>query len=170
MSKITIPISEVQIGGSLFNFYYNNCILRSDVAKETNSINATAIADFNLSIGEVGSILNNGGEVEEYLMSVKGPIALLDQDVPEGLPNRLTLDGTAQEIPKQFKNWLVPGAEIWIKDDQTEIIFYTNPFAGNQEKYLKGSEISIINQISAQVNILTIEDSENETSTGWTKL
>lgn len=170
MSKIEIPIAEVEIGGALFDFYYNKCMIRSDVVKETTDTTATAIDNFDLSITDVADILAEGGEVSEYLMAVRAPIALLDTDVPVGLPKRTTLDGTATEVPKQFKNWFVPGAEIWKKDDDTEIIFYTNPFAANENQYLTGSEISIINAISPSVTILTITDAEIETATGWEKL
>ena len=82
----------------------------------------------------------------------------------------MTLDGSAVEVPKAFKHWILPGADIWKKDDDTEIMFYTNPFAGNVSKYLKGSEISIINDIGSTVNILTILDAEALVVTGWTKL
>lgn len=170
MSKVTIPLIAVEIGGTLNSWYYNNCVLRSDVVKTTDDVNATAADSFEFSLADVASILAEGGEVSEYLMAVQSPIALLDTDVPEGLPNRLTLDGTATEVAKQFKNWLVPGAEIWVKDDDTEILFYTNPFAGGVSQYLKGSEISIINSIAGTVSILTIANAELETSTGWTKL
>lgn len=170
MAKITLPIEEVQNGGTLHDWYYDEAIIRSDINKKTDGVNATAEGTFNLTLGNVGSILANGGEVESYLMAVHAPISLLDTDVPEGLPKRTTLDGTATEVVKQFKNWLLPGAEIWKKDDNLEILFYTNPFAGNVSQYLKGSEIAIINDIHATVNILTIADAQLLVETGWTKL
>jgi len=166
MSKIEIPIAEVEIGGSLFNFYYNNAIIRSDVQKTTTDTLATASDNFNLSISEVASILAGSGEVYEYLMAVRAPIAILGANVPVGLPKRLKWDATV----KTFNDWFVPGAELWEKDDNTEIIFYTNPFATNAASYLLGSEISIINQIGASVTILTIADAQAVTASGWTKL
>lgn len=170
MSKITLPLSAVVIGGALQDFYYNNCVIRSDVNKSNDGNNVIAENGFDLSIAEIGAILSNGGEVENHLMAVKAPIALLDIEVPEGLPSRLTLDGTATEIAKQFKNWLVPGVEIWKKEDDTEILFYTNPFAGGVTTYLKGSEIKIIYDIDNSVTVLTIEQAQDEVTTGWTKL
>jgi len=170
MSKITLPLTAVETGGALNSFYYNKCVLRSDVSKTNDGVNVIATDSFSFSLSEVASILNNGGEVSEYLMAVRAPIALLDVDVPVGLPKRLTLDGTATEVAKAFKNWLVPNAEIWVKDDNTEILFYTNPFAGNPSDYLLGSEIKLIFDISAQVTVVTIEDAEAEVVTGWTKL
>lgn len=170
MAKIILPIAEVQNGGTLHSWYYDEAIIRSDVNKKTDSINATAEGIFDLSLGNVGSILTNGGEVEAYLMAVHAPMSLLDTEVPDGLPKRMTLDGSAVEVPKAFKHWILPGAELWKKDDDTEILFYTNPFAGNVFQYLKGSEISIINDIHATVEILTIVDAEILVATGWTKI
>jgi hypothetical protein len=168
---LEIPLIEVEIGGSVFNYYYNNVILRADVVQTTTNGTATATGNISPDIAEVNSILTAGGETFEYLMAIKANIALLDTDVPDPLPNNKTLDGTATEVLKTFSGWLVPGAEIWKKDDNTEILFYTNPFAGNPSSYLKGSEIKIINDINpAQIDILTIEAAEIETATGWTKL
>lgn len=167
MSKIQIPIANVQTGGSLFNWYYNNCIIRSDVSKSTDDNFAYAEDNFNLSIAEVTSILTTGGEVEQYLMAIEADIAILSTNVPSGLPNRLKWDGTV----KKFNDWFIPGAEVWKKDDNTKILFYTNPFASNQDKYLKGSEIKAIYEISpALIDVLTITQAQVEVSTGWTKL
>jgi len=170
MTKIILPIAEVQNGGTLHGWYYDEAIIRSDINKKTDAVLATAEGIFNLSISDVGTILANGGEVEAYLMAVHAPMSLLDTEVPEGLPKRMTLDGSATEVPKAFKHWILPGAEIWRKDDDTEIMFYTNPFAGNVSQYLKGSEIALINDIHATVEILTIADAELLIATGWTKI
>ena len=170
MSKIIIPIDAVKIGGALNSFYYDNAILRSDVITLTDETNATADGVFDLSIADVGSILDALGDTEGYLMAVQTPIALLDLDVPDPLPNNKTLNGQAVEVFKKFSDWFNTGAEIWKKDDDTEIIFYTNPFASNESSYLKGSEIAIINDIGGTVNILTIAQAEAETATGWTKV
>lgn len=170
MSKITIPKTETDIGGSMNTWFFNEALSVSNILKSTENGTQKIEGLIDMSISDVASILAALGEVEEYLMAIKAPIALLDTDVPVGLPNRTTLDGTATEVPKQFKNWLVPGAEIWKKDDDTEILFFTNPFAGNANSYLKGSEIKIINDISGSVNALTIAQAEVETASGWTKL
>ena len=171
MSKITLPIAEIEIGGTMQTWHYDNALIRSDIIKTTENGTAKVEGTIDMSINDVGQILTAGGEVFGYLMAVKAIIGILDADVPDPLPNNKTLSGTAEEILKKFSGWLVPGAEIWKKDDDSEILFYTNPFAGNQDKYLKGSEIKIINDISpANIDILTIADAEIETATGWTKL
>ena len=171
MSIIKIPIAEVEVGGSLQSFYYDNCVIRSDVSKITDDVWATATDNFDLSIGQVNSILLAGGEVYEHLMAVKAVIGIMDFAVPSTLPNYLKLDGSATFVAKNFSDWLVPGVEIWKKDDDTEVLFYTNPFAKNETNYLTGSEIKIINDISpANIDILTIANAEIETATGWTKL
>ena len=170
MSKVKIPLTEVEISGSLQSWYYNNAILRSDVMKSTDSTYAYASDSFQLTISEVGNILNAGGEVEEYLMAVKAPIAIMNTDVPSTLPKYQKLDNTGSLVAKKFSDWLVPNAEIWKKDDDTEVIFYTNPFAGNVSSYLKGSEIKVINDLGATVNIMTVADAQSEVASGWTKL
>lgn len=166
MSKITIPIDSVKTTGALFALYYDSLGLRSDVNKSTNETQAIAEGVFKMTITELDSILVEGGEVEGYLMAVRAPKVLLNEDVPVSLTNSVKWDGTA----KTFNDWLVPGAEIWEKDDNTEILFYTNPFAGNESKYLKGSEIKTILIDTGATNVLTIEEAEALTASGWTKL
>lgn len=167
---VRIPRTAVEIGGALHDWYYNKCLLRTEVNTATDDTWATAEDGFILSIAEVNNILIAGGEVEGYLMAVRAPIALMDISVPDTLPNHRKLDATASLVAKAFSDWLVPGSEIWLKDDNTEVLFYTNPFAKGTTEYLKGSEIKIINDISAQVICLTIADAQVLTATGWTKL
>ncbi len=161
-----MPIAEVQTGGSLEILYYDSALIRSDVLKSTNETEAIAEGVFKMSIAEVNSVLAAGGEVEGYLMAIRAPKSLFDTDVPVGIPNRLTFNG----VVKTFDSLLVPGAEVWLKDDDTEIILFTNPFAANESSYLKGSEIKLIHDISGAVNAITVEDANTETETGWTKL
>ena len=89
MSKLTIPLSAVNVGGALHNWYYNNCVLRSDVVKSTDDNNAYAIDNFNLNWNAINILLGNSGDIEFYLMAVHANIALLGDNVPDGLPNRL---------------------------------------------------------------------------------
>lgn len=168
MAKLTIPLATVQKGGAFENWYYNNCILRAgQIGLQTDDTNAYAIDSFNLGETQLLALLSNGGEIEEYLMSIHAPYSLLNQDVPVGLPNRLAFDDTV----KKFKNWIVKGAEVWIKNDDSEICFYTNPFALNQANYLKGSEIEIIKNIApSQIDILRTSDVQVLVETGWTKV
>ena len=165
MSKVTMPIAEVQKGGSLENLYYDSALIRTNILKSTTETEAIAEGVFKMTITEVNSVLTAGGEVEGYLMAIKAVKSLFDEIVPAGLPKRLSFNGVA----KIFDSWLVPGAEVWLKDDDSEIIFYTNPFAGNENFYLKGSEIKIIHQMP-DAEAITIEEAENETASGWTKL
>jgi hypothetical protein len=168
MAKLTIPLATVQKGGAFEDWYYNNCLLRSgQVILETDDTNAYAVDTFNLNETQLLALLSNSGDIEEYLMGIHAPYSLLNQDVPVGLPNRLAFDNTV----KKFKNWIVKGAEIWIKDDNSEICFYTNPFALNQNNYLKGSEIELIKNIApGQIDILRISEVQILVETGWTKV
>lgn len=170
MSKVTIPSQHVQTGGALFDWYYDNCVLRSDVVKTNDGANAVAEDNFQLTRAEVVNILLNNGEVEKYLMAVRANMALMDEDVPVTLPNNQSLDGTGAWVSRTFSNWFGRGAEIWIKDDNTEILFYTNPFAGNEDQYLKGSEIRILNQLTEVTNVLTIAQAGTLVASGWTKV
>jgi hypothetical protein len=170
MGKIQIPSEAVEIGGSLNTFYFDKAMLRSDVVKTNDGETATAEDNFDLTIGEVGSILAAGGEVLEHLMAVRAPIVFFTQLVPIDLPNSQKYDGSGDLTNRSFSDWFNTGAEIWIKDDKTEMLFYTNPFAGNSSSYLKGSEVSIINDISGSVQIKTITEAEAITVTGWTKI
>jgi hypothetical protein len=170
MVKLTIPLSAVSVSGALFNWYYNNCVLRSDIIKGIDGANVTAEDSFSLTFAQINTLLTNGGDAEFYLMAVHADIDLLGDTVPVGLPNRITYDTSGGQIAKTFNNWLVPGAEFWKKDDNTEILFYTNPFAGNEDKYLKGSEIKLIDDLANCIGILKISDAEALVATGWTKL
>jgi len=165
MSKIIIPIAEAEPGGSLKDLYYKLAVIRTDIKKSTTDTEAIIEGLFKLSIAEVNSILVAGGEVYGYLMAIRAPKALFNAVVPDGLPNRLTFNGAS----KTFDSWLVPGAEVWLKDDDTEIILFTNPFAGNEASYLTGTEIKIIHSMPGVVAI-TVSSANAETAIGWTKL
>lgn len=170
MSKVTIPSAGVQVGGTLHDWYYNNCVLRSDVVKTNDGINAIAEDNFSLTRAEVNNIMTAGGQVEKYLMGVRANMALMGDDIPSSLPNYKTLNTSGVWVAKTFSNWFSPGAEIWIKDDNTEFLFYSNPFAGNEDKYLNGTELVILNGLTNVINVLTIAQSEALTASGWTKV
>lgn len=165
MSKVIVPKAATDIGGALNTWFFNEALSRSDVNKKTVNGNQEIEGLLTLSIENIGDILNETGEVYGYLMAIQAPIAILELDVPFGLPKNVYFDSE----PKPFRAWFSYGAEAWIKEDQSEIIFYTNPFAGNADLYLKGSEIKVINDLQT-VNALTIEDAQVITAEGWTKL
>jgi len=172
MSKIEIPIISVESGGPLFGFYYNNCTLRSDVVKVTSDVLATASDNFDLSMAEIDAILDESGEVYEQLMAIRVTnMRFRDSPVPDTLPNWNKFNGVGDEVHKSFSEWLVPGAEWWMKDDKSEFIMYTNPFAGNADKYLTGSEIKIIEQINPIfVSVIKTSEVAAIVATGWTKM
>ena len=171
MSIIKIPTTAVEVpGGAVFELFYNRAVLRTIVIKSEETIedilHSVATGVIQLEIGDIDDILDAGGEVFQHLMAVRAPRALLNQEVPEGIPERLKWDGTV----KTFNDLLEVGAEIWEKNDNSQNIWYTNPFAGNENVYLTGSEMKIINDIDPQVDILTVADADAETASGWTKL
>jgi hypothetical protein len=165
MSKVIVAKTATDINGALNTWFFNEAISRSDVTKTTVNGNQEIEGSLNLSILNIGDILAESGEVYGHLMAIQAPIAILELDVPFGLPKNVYFDGAA----KPFRAWFSYGAEAWIKDDQSEIIFYTNPFAGNEDLYLKGSEIKVINDLQT-VEALSIEEAEAETASGWTKI
>lgn len=171
MAKLTIPLSVVQAGEAFADWYYNNCILRaSQVALTTDETNAYAVNSFKLGWNAINTLLANGGEMEEYLMAIHAGIDLLADTVPDGCPNRMTYNTSGAQVPKTFNNWLVPGSDFWKKDDNTEILFLTNPFAGNEDKYLKASEIKLIADLPNTIEILKQADAMALLLTGWTKI
>lgn len=171
MAKLTIPLSAVQNGAPFFGWYYNNCILKSSqISLTTDVTNAYAINSFNLAWSAINTLLTNGGEMEFYLMAVRANIDLLADTVPDGCPNRMTYNTSGIQVPKTFNNWLVPGSDWWKKDDDTEILFLTNPFAGNEDKYLKASEIKLIDDLPNTISILKQSDAMTLVSSGWTKI
>lgn len=166
MSKITVITDTIKTGGSLKDWNYDNVLVRSDVSSLTQNGNTIINGLIDMDIADVGQILAQGGEVEEYLMAIIAPKTLFGDIVPDGLPKRLTFNGET----KTFDMWLVPSAEVWLKDDDTQIIFFTNPFAGNEGSYLTGSEVKLIHDISAQVRAITVGAANELTATGWEKL
>ena len=71
MSKITIPSAEIKTDGSLFSWYYDNCISRSDVITTNDGTTVTAEGDFNISWDEIKAILDAGGDAEGILMAIR---------------------------------------------------------------------------------------------------
>jgi hypothetical protein len=170
MTKLTFPLSVVEVGGALFNWYYNNVQLRSDVTKSSDASNAYAVNNFGLTFNAIKTLLTNGGDVEFYLMAVHANIDLLGDTVPDGLPNRMTYNISGTQIPKTFNYWFNTGSDKWKKDDNSEIVFLTNPFAGNEDQYLKGSEIKLIEDMPNTIEILKYQDALDLVDSGWTKI
>jgi len=150
--KIIYPITEALPGGNLHNFDYE-LRMDSDLVIQKNGSNIEIInGNIELSISQIGQILANGGEVEDYLMVVKAPIAGLVNDVADGLPDRLKPVQGGTEIRK-YNDWLTPG-NVWT--NATHFYFLTITVAGT---YLKGSEIKILNDL-ANVDVLLTTDPE----------
>lgn len=149
---ITYPIVEAIPGGNLHSFDYE---LRMDsslkIQKSGNDIKIIN-GTIELSIAQVGQILANGGEVENYTMVVKAPIAGLNSAVAAGLPDRTKpIEGGTQV--RQYNDWLAP-SNVWM--NETHFYFLSVTVAGT---YLKGSELAILNGLTG-VSVMLTSDPE----------
>lgn len=171
MAKITIPLSSVQITGTLHDWFYNNVQLNSEISNQPsggnlmiNDINATN--KLVLSQVQILNILTAGGEVEEYLAGIRAPNSLAGVTVPSGLPDHETII----ENPKNFEQWISNRAELWTEDAGDEFIFYTNPHARSRDEYLTASQMEIIRQLNTtDITILTVAEVQAVVASGWTK-
>lgn len=177
--RFTVPTPAIQKGGSLEDFYYDLLIGRSDLSKISDNGNTIVQGGLVLTVSQVNQILQAGGEVEQYLMAVKSDIALLGNDLPDGLPNRTTLDEVGAAEIRKFKNWFDTSAEVWKKDTDDKIYFLTNPIGTSTNKYLLGSEILILfdsfgggspSVIDRNLEVHTIAEFQAEIATDWTQV
>jgi len=167
-----MPAVEAQVGGSLHTLALDLTIVNTEVSRTTEGDNLiiddeNASAEQKMSPDEttILSILTVGGQIEDYLHGIRAPISIATEDVPEGVPIRTNKFGTV----KKFVDWFLPGAEVWKKDDNSEVIFYNNPnpSAGT---LLTASESELIRQIdTATYSFMTVEEVTAEVANGWTK-
>jgi len=175
MAKIILPISSVQTGGNLKNWFQDRVdvnteltVNRSNGSVIINDINASTEQKIVLTQQELLDILAESGEVEEYLAGIRMPKSFGTTDVPSGLPFRLNVI----DVVRKFKDWFLDGAEVWFENSGDELIFYTNPAGGlaSISEYLKASEMEIIRQLDTiNITILTISEVQSTVATGWTK-
>lgn len=177
--KFTVPTTAIQKGGALEDFYYDLLVGRSDLTKSATNGSTIVEGELILTVAQVKQILTASGEVEQHLMAVKADIAILGNDVPNGLPSRTTLDELAALEIIKFKNWFDTSAEVWKKDTDDKIYFVTNPIGTSINKYLKGSELLILfnsfggqspSVIDRNLNVNTIAEFQTEIGTGWTQV
>lgn len=176
MTKIIIPVDSAKNGGNLYTLIDDLSNLNSQVSKTRDNgnliINDNTASDAQKILIDQSillSILNEGGEVEEYLMGIRIPNTFANTDVPIGLPWRKNVLGTT----RKFRDWFLDGAEVWIEQAGDEFIFYTNPAAGlaSPSEYLKGSQMEIIRQLdTANITILTVDEVQAVVSSGWNKV
>lgn len=175
MTKIVIPI-EAATGpsGSLFDLVNNVGNLYNEVTKIPDSVNFTmddvgASPDQKLVINEsnILSILATGGDISAYLFGIRAPISSALIDVPVGVPLRTNILGEV----KLFKDWFLPGAEVWQNSSLGEIIYYNNPNPSGSPDLL-ASEAELIRQIDISAySFLTISEVETIVAgSGWIKL
>lgn len=171
MAKLTIPLTAVQIGGNLRDWFYNNVVLNSEITYKPEGANLVVNDDFAtnklvMNQQAIINILAEGGEVSEYLAGIRAPNTLGAVTVPVGLPERTNILGQTVN----FLNWFSNKAELWVEDVGDEFIFYTNPFAGSVDKYLTASQMEIIRQINTgTITILTVAEVQAVVESGWTK-
>jgi hypothetical protein len=175
--KITLAVDSAKNGGNLYTLVDDLTNLNSQVAKsQENDIltiddtNATLEQKIPMDQATLLSILAEpNGEISEHLMAIRATNVLAGTLVPAGLPIRQFADGSVVT----FIQWFLPGAELWDEDGGNDIIFYTNPAAGLAAitDFLTGSQMEIIRQLDTiNYSILSTEDADVITATGWTKV
>ena len=166
--RFEIPTSAVEVGGVLHDFYYNLFIGRSDLVRTVNDGMITVTGELVLSLGDIYNITEYGGNIFEYLAAIKCNIGLLGLDIVPDLPKRETLDENAAVVIKKFQNWFEVNSTMYLKDDNLEIFFLTNPFGNSQTEYLTGLELRTLTAIPGyDVGIYTLEQFNDQVSSGW---
>lgn len=147
--KITYPISAALPGGALHDFDYE-LRMNSELTIQKNGSDIEIIDGIVLSISEVATILNNGGEVEDYLMAIKAPIADIVNTVHANMPDR-TKPGASGDVDRNYNDWLAP-ENVWTTG--THFYFLTQTVAGTN---LTGSQIRNLHQITDWSALLTTD-------------
>jgi len=189
--KITVPKTAAHYGGNLFELYYKIAVVDGDnITRTQNNGNIILFGDYELTINEILDILNEGGEVEEYLMAIRADIDILGDLLPDienpgatppivELPNRMTIDDEGTAEVRAFKYWFGQNCSFWKKDDDTQIYFTTNPVGTSVAQYLKGSQLRALFQaygggapsvVDRNLLVRTISDYESEIASGWTQI
>jgi hypothetical protein len=189
--KITIPKTSAHYGGNLFELYYKIAVVDGDnISRVQNNGTITLSGDYELTISEILDILNEGGEVDEYLMAVRADIDILGDLLPDiedlgatppipKLPNRMTIDIAGAGEVRAFKNWFGQNCSFWKKDDDTQVYFTTNPVGTSVSQYLKGSQLRALFQsygggspsvVDRNLLVRTLTDYEAEVASGWTQI
>jgi len=175
MTKITIPVTAAQNGGALYTLVDDLTNTNSEVIKYPDGANliiefpanARPENKFKGDQSVILAVLAEGGEIEDYLFGIKGPISAANVQVPVGVPLRLNI---LQEA-RVFKDWLDNNADAWKNTTDSEIIFYNNP-SPSRSIILKASEAELIRQINtANYSFLTIDEVQTEVAgPNWVKL
>lgn len=189
--KITIPKTSAHYGGNLFELYYKIAVVDGDnITRTQNNGTITLSGDYELTISEILDILNEGGEVEEYLMAIRADIDILGDLLPDiedlgatppipELPNRMTIDSAGTGEVRAFKNWFGQNCSFWKKDDDTQVYFTTNPVGTSVSQYLKGSQLRALFQsyggatpsvVDRNLLVRTLSVYEAEVASGWTQI
>jgi len=174
MAKITIPVDSAKNGGDLYTLIDDLTNLNSQVSKTringdliVNDAGAETEQKIEIDQATFLSILAETGEVEEYLAGIRMPASFATIDIPAGLPFRTNVLGGV----RTFTEWFLDGAEVWIKGDNTEFIFYTNPAPSVNQNGLTGSQMEIIRQLdTVNISIMTVAEVQAEVASGWNKV
>ena len=147
--KIVYPISAALPGGALHDFDYE-LRMNSDLEITKVSDNVEITGQVPLTIDQAVLVLDNGGNVYDYLMAVKLPIANLTTDVPSTLPDSTKPTASGTE-PRQFNDWLAPN-NVWVND--THFYFLTQTVA---KTVLNGTQIAELATVEGIEYLLTTD-------------
>lgn len=149
--KTIYPLSAALPGGPLHSLDYE-LTKNSNLAITNDGVNITISGILNHSWDRVLQILSEGGEILDYIVVLKVPIAFLTFPVPKSMPGRLkpTPDGTAI---RQINEWLTP-ENVWLTE--THFYFLSINVSGTN---LKASEVKLLDNVPG-VDVLLSTDPE----------
>lgn len=150
--RVILPKNKVLDGQPLYSIA-NSLNILDGAMKELDENNVYfQIADQSnveilLTQDNVINIVNNGGEIEGYIMWAKMPyqldgVSIYEVEVPEGLRNRtmyITTGDAAVKITKKLAQWCDTIAKQYFSDDYQHIYMLSNP----QGYILNASELKI---------------------------
>lgn len=145
MTQIILPRNETNAGNPLYDLA-NELSRSSDDGKGISRVqNGHLIFEGHfmhyLTHDKIMIIANNGGEIQNNLMYGRLPVSVLDQEIPEGLPNRTMKIPGGSTIVKKFNQWA--DSHIKLMYDNKYEFFYvsSDPI---QQKPLLATQLKVM--------------------------
>lgn len=177
-TKITIPIVAYDTVPEIYKLVDDLTNLNSKVNRVRSLDRQTLIVDdfsappeqeLVLDEATILTILDNGGDIEDYLFAIKQPISSGSMEVPADVPSRGFIYPPGSI--RTFTQWFSGNASVWINTVSNEFMYYNQPNPSDG-LILKASEANIIRQIdTVNYSFLTIAEVQALiVDTDWVKL
>ncbi|MCK5603127.1 hypothetical protein KAR91_14685, partial [Candidatus Pacearchaeota archaeon] len=102
------------------------------------------------------SIIENGGQIENYLFGIRQPSASGALDVPAGVPSREFI--YPPDSIRSFSQWFSKNASVWLNNVSDEFIYYNSPNPSDSI-ILTATESEIIRQLNTlYYSFLTVKE------------